>query len=72
MPPLLALIPFFLWFGTVSVLFFVKEKLLAGLPDWQDALADNLILCIGVIPAIAAERNDSKDNFCPRSKGSGA
>jgi membrane protease YdiL (CAAX protease family) len=51
MPPLLA-IPFLLWVGTISVLFFIKEKLLTGLPDWQNAVADNLILCVGVIPAI--------------------
>ena len=25
---------------------------MAGLPDWQDAIADNLLLCLGVIPAI--------------------
>jgi uncharacterized protein len=54
MPPIWALIPFFLWFGMVSTLFFIKEKFLAGLPDWQDAFVENLALCLGVIPAIAA------------------
>jgi len=53
MPPLLA-IPFLLWVGTVSVLFFIKEKLLAGLPDWQNSIAENLAICIAAVPAIVA------------------
>ncbi len=71
MPPLLALAPFFLWFGTVSVLFFVKEKLLAGLPDWQDAIVDNLILCIGVIPAIVTSVMIARTTFARGLKGLG-
>jgi membrane protease YdiL (CAAX protease family) len=53
MPPYLALLPLFMWFGMVSLLVFVKKAALPGLPDWQDAIADNLILCLGVAPAIA-------------------
>jgi hypothetical protein len=53
MPPLLV-IPFLLWVGTVSVLFFIKEKLLAGLPDWQNSIAENLAICIAAVPAIVA------------------
>lgn len=71
MPPLWALTPFFLWFGTVSVLSFVKEKLLAGLPDWQDAIADNLILCIGVIPAIVTSVMIARIAFVRGLKGLG-
>jgi membrane protease YdiL (CAAX protease family) len=71
MPPLWALTPFFLWFGTVSVLSFAKEKLLAGLPDWQDALADNLILCIGVIPAIVTSVMIAKIAFVRGLRGLG-
>ena len=71
MPPLWALIPFFLWFGTVSVLFFIKGKLLAGLPDWQDALADNLILCIGVIPTIVTSVMIARTTFARGLKGLG-
>jgi len=71
MPPLLALIPFLLWFGTVSVLFFAKEKLLAGLPDWQDAFVDNLILCIGAIPAITASAMIARTAFARRLRGLG-
>jgi len=71
MPPLWALIPFFLWFGTVSVLYFIKGKLLAGLPDWQDALADNLILCIGVIPTIVTSVMIARTTFARGLKGLG-
>jgi uncharacterized protein len=52
MPPLWALIPFFLWFSIVSILYLIKERFFKGLPDWQDAVADNLVICLGVIPAI--------------------
>jgi len=71
MPPLWALIPFFLWFGVVSVLYFIKGKLLAGLPDWQDALADNLILCIGVIPTIVTSVMIARTTFARGLKGLG-
>ncbi len=71
MPPLWALIPFFLWFGTVSVLYFIKEKLLAGLPDWQDAIADNLMLCLGVIPAIVTSVMIARLTFARGLKGLG-
>ena len=71
MPPLWALIPFFLWFGTVSVLYFIKEKLLAGLPDWQDAIADNLAICLGVIPAIVISIMIARITFARGLKGLG-
>jgi membrane protease YdiL (CAAX protease family) len=71
MPPIWALIPFFLWFGTVSVLYFIKEKLLAGLPDWQDAIADNLALCLGVIPAIVTSIMIARLTFARGLKGLG-
>jgi membrane protease YdiL (CAAX protease family) len=53
MPPYLAIIPLIMWFGMVSLLVAIKKIFLPGLPDWQDALAENLILCLGVAPAIA-------------------
>ncbi len=53
MPPLLA-IPLLVWIGTVSALFFIKGKLLADLPDWQDSIAENVAICMAAIPAIVA------------------
>ena len=71
MPPLWALIPFFLWFGTVSALLLVKKWLFANLTDWQDALAENLRLCIGVIPAITASVMIARTTFARGLKGLG-
>lgn len=71
MPPLLALTPFLLWFGTVSVLFFVKEKLLAGLSDWQGVFVDNLILCIGGIPVIVTSVMIARITFVRGIRGLG-
>ncbi len=51
MPPLLA-IPLLLWFGTVSALFLIKEKLLIDLPDWQNSIAENLALCMAAVPVV--------------------
>ena len=71
MPPLLALIPFFLWFGMVSALLLVKKLLLPNLPDWQDVLADNLVLCVGVIPAIVMSVIIARIAFVHGLKGLG-
>jgi membrane protease YdiL (CAAX protease family) len=71
MPPLWALIPFFLWFGTVSALFAVKTLLFPDLSDWQDAAANNLALCIGVIPAIVTTIIIARVTFASQLKGLG-
>jgi membrane protease YdiL (CAAX protease family) len=71
MPPLWALIPFFLWFGTVSILYFIKQKLLADLPDWQDSIAENLAICLGVIPAIVTTIMIARLTFARGLKGLG-
>ncbi|MGD0573077.1 MAG: CPBP family intramembrane glutamic endopeptidase [Sedimentisphaerales bacterium] len=71
MPPLWALIPFFLWFGVVSLLYFIKEKFLAGLPDWQDSIAENLAICLGVIPAIITSIMIARLTFARGLKGLG-
>ena len=71
MPPYLAVIPLFMWFGVVVGLAFIKKKALAGLPDWQSALADNVILCIGVIPAVATSMIIARSRFARRLKGFG-
>jgi membrane protease YdiL (CAAX protease family) len=71
MPVLYAFIPLFVWFGTASVLFFIKEKALADLPDWQDALADNLISCISVAPTVAAGLVIAGTYFARRLRGFG-
>jgi len=71
MPPWLAIVPLFLWFGTVSLLVALKEFALPGLPDWQDALAENLIMCIGIAPAIAVSIIMARFFFARGLKGFG-
>jgi membrane protease YdiL (CAAX protease family) len=71
MPPFLAVIPLFMWFGAVSVLASIKKTALADLPDWQNALADNLVLCIGVAPAAATSLIMARAYFARRLKGFG-
>lgn len=53
MPLYLPFIPFFIWYGVVSLATTVTGWLLPDLPDWQVAFRDNLILCVGAIPTIA-------------------
>jgi membrane protease YdiL (CAAX protease family) len=71
MPLYLPFIPFFIWFGIVSLAISVTEKVLADLTDWQSAFWDNLILCIGAIPTIAVIVFLARANFARRLKGFG-
>jgi membrane protease YdiL (CAAX protease family) len=71
MPPLYAVIPLFMWFATVWVLFSIKGRALTNLAKWEDALAENLIFCIGVAPAIATALMIAKLCFARRLKGLG-
>jgi membrane protease YdiL (CAAX protease family) len=71
MPPLYAIIPLFMWILTASILLFIKERALTDLPDWQEALADNLIMCLGVAPAIATGLMIARRCFARRLKGLG-
>jgi len=71
MPPLYAVIPLFMWILTASILLFIKERALTDLPDWQGALVDNLIMCLGVAPAIATGLMIARRCFARRLKGLG-
>jgi len=71
MRPFTAVIPLFVWFGAVSVLSYIKKIALSDLPGWQDALADNLILCISVAPAVAAGVIIARTYFARRLRGFG-
>ncbi len=70
MPPLLA-VPLLLGIGTIYVLFAVKEKVFTGLSAWQDSLAYNLALCLGVIPAVVSAVMIAKITFVRGLKGLG-
>ena len=70
-PPYLPFVPLFIWFGAISLAISAAEKLLPGLPDWQKALLDNLILCIGAIMAMAIIIFLARASFARRLKGFG-
>jgi membrane protease YdiL (CAAX protease family) len=53
MMPYLAFIPFFFWFLTVWLLALIKRKFVPETQGWQNAVADNLILCLSAMPVIA-------------------
>jgi membrane protease YdiL (CAAX protease family) len=71
MPPWLAIIPLFVWLGTLLALASLKNALIEDLPDWQDALADNLILCFGVAPGVVISLFFGWAFFARRLKGFG-
>lgn len=71
MPPYLPFIPLFIWIGVISLATSVTEKLLPDLPDWQNALLDNIILCNSEIITIAAIILLARASFARRLKGFG-
>ena len=71
MPPYLPFVPLFIWFGAVSLAISGTEKLLPDLLDWQKALLDNLILCIGAIMAMAVIIFLARVSFARRLRGFG-
>ncbi len=71
MPPIWALIPFFLWVTTVYLLFFIKQRFFTQLSYLQNAVTENLILCIAVIPAIVTALMIAKISFVGGLKGLG-
>jgi membrane protease YdiL (CAAX protease family) len=71
MPPYLAVVPLFFWILTVWLLGFVKEKTFPGLPEWQNAFADNLAMCLGAAPAVATSVVIVRMHFARRLKGFG-
>jgi membrane protease YdiL (CAAX protease family) len=71
MPPYLPFVPFFIWVGVISLSAAATEKLLPSLQDWQKAVLDNLILCIGAIIAMAVIVLLARASFPRRLKGFG-
>ena len=71
MPSYLAVIPLFMWIVVVVGLSIIKKKAIANPSDWQSSFADNVIICIGVIPAIATSMIIARSSFARRLKGFG-
>ncbi len=71
MPVYLPFIPLLIWFGTVSIALSITKKFLPDLLDWQNALLENFILCLGAITAMAVIVFLVRTNFERRLKGFG-
>ncbi len=71
MPPIWGLIPFLLWFGVLFILFEAKKLFLPNLSGWKDAATENLILCVGVVPAIVTAIIIARLTFANGLKGVG-
>jgi len=71
MPVYLPFIPLFIWFGSVPLTTSIARQITTDLPDWQNALWDNLILCIGAILTIVLIIFLARASFARRLKGFG-
>jgi membrane protease YdiL (CAAX protease family) len=71
MPVYFPLIPLLIWFGAVSLVLLITRSFLPDLPEWQSALWDNLILCIGAIVTIVVIIFLARSCFVGRLKGFG-
>jgi membrane protease YdiL (CAAX protease family) len=71
MPPYLPLVPLMLWFGVVSMVVVLVQKLTPGLLGWQKIFIDNLVLSIGAVVTMAAMMFLAHVHFARRLKGFG-
>ena len=71
MPALTPFILLFIWFGSVPLALSITRKLLPDLPDWQNALVDNSLICISAVAAIAVIVFLARVSFARRLKGFG-
>ena len=71
MPPYLPLVPLMLWFGAVSMVVALVQKLTPGLLGWQKIFRDHLILSIGAVVTMTAMMFLAHVHFARRLKGFG-
>ena len=71
MPFYLPLVPFFFWFGAVSLAAMIAEERTKGLPDWQSAVVDNVVLCVGAATSAVVIIILARAHFVRRLKGFG-
>ena len=71
MPFYLPFIPLFVWFGAVALAISITRELLSDWLEWQMALLDNLILCIGGLIGITVIIFLARVSFVRRLKGFG-
>ncbi|MFC1603441.1 lysostaphin resistance A-like protein [Planctomycetota bacterium] len=71
MPPYLPLVPLMLWFGAVSMIVALVQKLNPGLQGWQKIFTDHLVMSIGAVATMAAMMFLAHVHFARRLKGFG-
>ena len=71
MPAYMSLIPFFFWLLTLGLLGLIKAHVLPDLSGWRKAFAENLIMCLGAVPAIATCLYIAKRHFARGLRGFG-
>jgi len=71
MPLYLPFVPFFIWFGVVSLAAIIAKELTKDLPDWQNAIVDNIVSCIGATLMAAVIIILARAHFARRLKGFG-
>ncbi len=71
MPPYLPLVPFFFSFGVVSLAATIAGELTRDWPDWQGAVVDNVVLCVGTILTVILIVILARAHFARRLKGFG-
>jgi membrane protease YdiL (CAAX protease family) len=71
MPVYLPFVPLFIWFGAVSLVISITEKLGGDLPGWQSDFVDNLIFCICGLTAIGVIIFMARVHFTRGLKGFG-
>ncbi len=71
MPIYLPLVPFFFWFGAVSLAAVIAKELTKDLPDWQSAVVDNVVFCVGATLTAIVIIILARAHFARRSKGFG-
>ena len=71
MPPYLPLVPLLLWFGAVSMIIVLIQKLTPNLQGWQKIFRDHLVMSIGAVLTMAAMMFLAHVHFARRLKGFG-
>ena len=73
MPIYVPFIPVFIWFGAVSLAIFVITRLAGGpvLADWQEALLNNIIMCVIALITIAVTILLARVSFARGLRGFG-
>jgi membrane protease YdiL (CAAX protease family) len=71
MPLYLPFVLLFVWFGSVGLAVAAIGRFYPHLPDWQSALVNNVVICIGAVVVVALAILLANAHFARRLKGFG-